>query len=147
MTKSPAGVRTKIQQEHLEKRYRLKDKSTGCHGAEECPVSVHFLSNHGWHSLGQTTGSIFEQRLPPFLHPGKIRYSKHVSNSVTLTRQGHRLSCCIAQIIYTHTHTGRHPLSFSLFRCGSRQISLKQTCRFLGQSRGDTHVKSAHKRI
>lgn len=94
MTKSPAGVRTKIQRENLEKGYRLEDKSTGCHGAGECPASVHFLSDQGCHSLGQTTGFIFKQRLPPFLSSGEIRYSKHVSlahsqsNSVTHHKTG-----------------------------------------------------------
>lgn len=116
-------MRTKIQKENLEQGYRLEDNSPGCHGAWECPVSVHFLSDQGWHSSGQKTGFIFKQRLPPFLSSGEIRYSKHVSfthsgsNSVTHHKTGtptQLLHC--TNDLYTHKQTYplslyKHPLS------------------------------------
>lgn len=84
-------------------------------------MSVHFLSDQGWHSLGQTTGFIFKQRLPPFLSSAEIRYGiQNMSLSLTptpshITRQGRQLSCCIVRMIYAQT--SRHTLSLSLSLC------------------------------
>lgn len=46
-------------------------------------VCVHFLSDQGWQYLSQTTGFILNQHLAPFLSFGEIRYSKHISLSLT----------------------------------------------------------------
>lgn len=116
-------------------------------------MSVHFLSDQGWHSLGQTTGFIFEQRLPPFLSSAEIRYGiQNMSLSLTptpshITRQGRQLSCCIVTMIYAQT--SRHTLSLSL---SLRVYALvvagllveTNTCTFLDQNRGHKHTKPAH---